>query len=184
MSRITKALDKLRLKCTEAGHQPKGKGVADILDCIAEHFEGGGSGLPEVTEEDNGAVLTVVDGEWVKKKKITLYIKPFKTGEDPDEGDIYEHFICTSADGTEAISNDDWDNIVDNYGLNDFNIKFWRSKYSTKFEDCPNVVFYTWKCDNDDDEVYAGRICFLFLRAEYDEFKSNCVVAFTKDGSH
>lgn len=38
MSKISKALNKLRAKCTEAGTSPHGNGIADIIDCIAEHF--------------------------------------------------------------------------------------------------------------------------------------------------
>lgn len=44
MGRISKALDKLRAKCTEAGVHPKGNTTGDILECIAEHYEGGGGG--------------------------------------------------------------------------------------------------------------------------------------------
>ena len=93
MSKITKALDKLRLKCTEAGHEPKGKGVADILDCIAEHFEGGAS-LPEVTAEDNGKVLSVVNGEWDKAEggggeKTIVYVSEGIPYKDSDFTNVY-----------------------------------------------------------------------------------------------
>lgn len=66
MGRIQKALNKLRTKCTPEGTHPSGNSTADILDCIAEHFEAGGSSLPDVTSADNGKVLTVVEGEWNK----------------------------------------------------------------------------------------------------------------------
>mgnify|MGYP003289396435 CR=1 FL=1 len=49
MSRITKALDKLRQKCTAEGAHPDGTGTADILECIAEHYAGGG-GKPVVVD--------------------------------------------------------------------------------------------------------------------------------------
>lgn len=65
MGRISKALEKLRKKCTAAGTHPSGNSVADILDCIAEHFEAGSS-LPEVTASDNGKVLKVAGGVWDK----------------------------------------------------------------------------------------------------------------------
>lgn len=65
MGRISKALDKLRTKCTSEGATPHGNGIADILDCMAEHYEAGSS-LPEVTAEDDGKVLKVVEGEWTK----------------------------------------------------------------------------------------------------------------------
>lgn len=38
MSKISKALDKLRTKCTSEGAVPHGKGIADVLECIAEHY--------------------------------------------------------------------------------------------------------------------------------------------------
>ncbi len=44
MGRISKALDELRTKCTMEGTHPAGNSVADILECIAEHYEGGGGG--------------------------------------------------------------------------------------------------------------------------------------------
>lgn len=49
MSRITEALNKLRVKCTEAGHSPSGNGIADIIDCIAEHFRSGGGMVVNAT---------------------------------------------------------------------------------------------------------------------------------------
>lgn len=63
MGRTAKALNKLRAKCTKAGMTPKGDSVADLLDCIAEHFEV----LPEHKATDSGKVLSVkADGslEW------------------------------------------------------------------------------------------------------------------------
>lgn len=38
MGRLAKALNKLRVECTEEGTSPKSNGLADIIDCIAEHF--------------------------------------------------------------------------------------------------------------------------------------------------
>lgn len=49
MGRISKALDKLRTKCTQEGTHPTGNSTADILECIAEHFEGGGGGFEKIT---------------------------------------------------------------------------------------------------------------------------------------
>lgn len=42
--------------------------IEKLLSEIAENTSGGGggSGLPAVTSEDNGDVLTVVEGEWAK----------------------------------------------------------------------------------------------------------------------
>lgn len=38
MNKISKALNKLRTKCTNEG-APVGNSIADILDCIATHFD-------------------------------------------------------------------------------------------------------------------------------------------------
>lgn len=54
MGRISKALDKLRAKCTEAGASPKGDSVADLLDCIAEHFDCDGE------DGQDGASVTAI----------------------------------------------------------------------------------------------------------------------------
>lgn len=54
MGRISKALDKLRTKCTEAGTHPAGKSVADILECVAEHFDCTGE------KGDTGAHVTAI----------------------------------------------------------------------------------------------------------------------------
>ena len=41
-SRLVKALQKLGLKCTAAGTDVRGDNVDGLLECIAEHYEGGG----------------------------------------------------------------------------------------------------------------------------------------------
>lgn len=43
MSKITDALEKLRVKCTEEGTAPHGKSLHAILDCIAEHWDVNGA---------------------------------------------------------------------------------------------------------------------------------------------
>lgn len=40
--------------------------LEEYLDEIARNGTGGGSSLPEVTADDNGDVLTVVEGAWAK----------------------------------------------------------------------------------------------------------------------
>lgn len=40
--------------------------IADRIDAIEEGGGGGGAGLPDVTSDDNGDVLTVVEGAWDK----------------------------------------------------------------------------------------------------------------------
>lgn len=56
-SRLIKALRKLGEKCTEAGTKIDGDNVDGIVECIAEHFSGGGSGgcliTPIVADRDN-----------------------------------------------------------------------------------------------------------------------------------
>lgn len=43
-------------------------GIAAVRDWANQKFSGGGSGLPEVTSEDNGDLLSVVDGAWAKSE--------------------------------------------------------------------------------------------------------------------
>ena len=57
-SRIVKALKKLGAKCCKAGTEVKGDNVDGLLECIAEHYAGGGSGgdcliTPIVADRDN-----------------------------------------------------------------------------------------------------------------------------------
>ena len=56
-SRIVKALKKLGAKCCKAGTKIEGDNIDGVLDCIAEHFSGGGSGdcliTPIVADRDN-----------------------------------------------------------------------------------------------------------------------------------
>ena len=57
-SRLLKALRKLGGKCTAAGTEIKGDNVDGIVECIAEHYAGGGSGgeclfTPIVADRDN-----------------------------------------------------------------------------------------------------------------------------------
>lgn len=58
MGRTTKALEKLREKCTEEGHAPAGNSIADILDCIAEHFSGGGGAFVFRLDTDGDGTAT------------------------------------------------------------------------------------------------------------------------------
>ena len=58
-SRLIKALRKLGAKCCKAGTEIKGDNVDGIVECIAEHFAGGGTGggdcliTPIVADRDN-----------------------------------------------------------------------------------------------------------------------------------
>lgn len=57
-SRLVKALKKLGEKCTAKGTKVQGDNVDDVIECIAEHFEGGGGGgdcliTPIVADRDN-----------------------------------------------------------------------------------------------------------------------------------
>ena len=56
-SRIIKALKKLGAKCTATGTQVDGDNVDGILECIAEHYNGGNGGecliTPIVADKDN-----------------------------------------------------------------------------------------------------------------------------------
>ena len=58
-SRLIKALKKLGLKCTAAGTQIQGDNVDGIVECIAEHYAGGGGSggdcliTPIVADRDN-----------------------------------------------------------------------------------------------------------------------------------
>lgn len=53
MSRISKALNALRVKCTSEG-TPSGKGIADQLECIAAHYDTQGE------KGDTGAHVTAI----------------------------------------------------------------------------------------------------------------------------
>lgn len=57
MARISKALDKLRTKCTESGTHPAGNSTADILECIAEHFDCNGE---DGADGEDGAYVTAI----------------------------------------------------------------------------------------------------------------------------
>lgn len=52
----------------------------EIISAIADVYQGGGSDLPEVTSEDNGDVLQVIEGAWGKGKAPSSL--PAVTGED------------------------------------------------------------------------------------------------------
>ena len=58
-SRLVKALRKLGMKCTAAGTQVTGDNIDGIVECIAEHYAGGGTGggecliTPIVADRDN-----------------------------------------------------------------------------------------------------------------------------------
>ena len=56
-SRLIKALCKLGKKCTPAGTEIRGDNVDGVVECIAEHFAGGGGGdgliTPIVADRDN-----------------------------------------------------------------------------------------------------------------------------------
>ena len=57
-SRIAKALKMLGEKCTVAGTDVQGDNVDELIECIAKHFAGGGSGgdcliKPIVADKDN-----------------------------------------------------------------------------------------------------------------------------------
>lgn len=57
-SRLANALKKLGAKCTEAGTKVEGDNVDGIVECIAEHYAGGGSGgdcliKPIVADKDS-----------------------------------------------------------------------------------------------------------------------------------
>lgn len=57
-SRVVKALKKLGVKCCAAGTEVRGDNVDGLLECIAEHYAGGGGGgdcliKPIVADKDN-----------------------------------------------------------------------------------------------------------------------------------
>lgn len=57
-SRVVKALKKLGAKCCKAGTEVKGDNVDGLLECIAEHYAGGGGSgdsliTPIVADRDN-----------------------------------------------------------------------------------------------------------------------------------
>lgn len=57
-SRLVKALKKLGIKCTAAGTNIQGDNIDGIVECIAEHYTGGGSGgecliTPIVADKDH-----------------------------------------------------------------------------------------------------------------------------------
>ena len=56
-SRLVKALKKLGAKCCQEGTEIKGDNVDGVVECIAEHYAGGGSGgvmiTPIVADRDN-----------------------------------------------------------------------------------------------------------------------------------
>ena len=57
-SRLVKALRKLGVKCCKAGTEVKGDNVDGLLECIAEHYAGGGGSggatiTPIVADRDN-----------------------------------------------------------------------------------------------------------------------------------
>lgn len=58
-SRLAKALRKLGAKCTEKGTEVRGDNVDELVECIAEHFAGGGGSggdcliTPIVADKDN-----------------------------------------------------------------------------------------------------------------------------------
>lgn len=62
MGRISKALDKLRRKCTSEGAHPNGKSIADQIECIADHYSVnvGYDGISggNITEVDGKNILT------------------------------------------------------------------------------------------------------------------------------
>lgn len=57
MSKITDALEKLRVKCTEEGTAPHGKSLHAILDCIAEHWDVNGE---DGADGADGASVTAI----------------------------------------------------------------------------------------------------------------------------
>lgn len=73
--------------------------IADMINKIATVVTGAGAGLPAVTSEDNGNVLTVVGGKWAKAAAPTEL--PAVTSE--DNGDVLKVIEGVWAKGTDEI---------------------------------------------------------------------------------
>ncbi|MGA4517412.1 hypothetical protein ACPA0F_09095 [Solibacillus silvestris] len=143
MGRISKSLNKLREKCTEAGTHPAGNSTADILECIAEHFEAGSS-LPEVTSDDNGKVLKVANGAWDKGEAGSSL--PAVT--DADNGKVL------------GVANGVWDKINAQGGGGELYVTFTPASAISEYK-------YEMTADKTFDEIIAAASGGIQVKAKF-----------------
>lgn len=103
---------------------------------------GGGSDLPTVTAEDNGDVLTVVEGEWAKAAPSggkTLLISETCVSEDDY---IYHTLNKTWREIHDAISNGYLVYLLENITSSEYNVRFvFNVKVDTEPDDYQVRIF-------------------------------------------
>ena len=94
--------------------------LAEIAENTAGGGGGGGSSLPAVTSDDNGDVLTVVEGQWAKAA--------------PSGGGAYA--VTVTNDGTTISANKTWQEIYDHWD----NILFTFAREGYKMTFLPSYI--------------------------------------------